>query len=135
MRAVLPLSPSFFHLSFRFSPFPLFVFALFFISALPPFFLRPFLLLLCISPPPFSTYFLSSVSFFLSLLSASLFAALPPALESTLFPIQKNIKTVFLSISLFRLPKKQTVFRVFFVFVPLSALYLSTVKSIYLGFL
>lgn len=86
-------------------------------------------------PPPFSTYFLSSVSFFLSLLSASLFAALPPALESTLFPIQKNIKTVFLSISLFRLPKKQTVFRVFFVFVPLSALYLSTVKSIYLGFL
>ena len=56
MRAVLPLSPSFFHLSFRFSPFPLFVFALFFISALPPFFLRPFLLLLCISLFPFSSF-------------------------------------------------------------------------------
>lgn len=56
MRAVLPLSPSFFHLSFRFSPFPLFVFALFFISALPPFFLRPFLLLLCISPPFFHVF-------------------------------------------------------------------------------
>lgn len=57
-------------------------------------------------PSLFSTYFLPSVSFFLSLLSALLFEALPPASESALFPIQKNIKTVF-SISFFRSPKNR----------------------------
>lgn len=48
--------PHFFHLSFRFSPFPIFVFALFFINALPPFSLCPFLLFLCISSPFFHVF-------------------------------------------------------------------------------
>lgn len=134
MRAVLPLSPSFFHLSFRFSPFPLFVFALFFISALPPFFLRPFLLLLCNSFPFFHVFSSLCILFPFSSFRVPIRGA-SSRLREYSFPYSKEQKTVFLSISLFRLPKKQTVFCVFFVFVPLSALYLSTVKSIYLGFL
>ena len=106
MRAVLPLSPSFFHFSFRFSPFPLFVFALFFISALPPFFLRPFLLLLCNSFPFFHVFSSLCILFPFSSFRVPI-RGVSSRLRECSFPYSKEHKDGLSFISFFRSPKNR----------------------------